>query len=138
MRPDSLESLREDLHVGPDVTDAVMARLGYRPVSRRTARLRRLAHVAICLGVIAASIVGVAWTIDLGWRARLGTERDSRRASNPAGILPKDERRWDALEQSLRPLRRIVEEIDAPPSGATVPPSDPPVWISARAPLGEA
>lgn len=138
MRPDPLESLRGDVHVGPDVTDAVMARLGYRPVARRTARLRRLAHVGICLGVIAASIVGVAWTVDLGWKARLGIDRESRRASNPSWIPPHGEERWEALEQSLRPLRRIVEEIDAPPSDPAVPASDPPVWLSARAPLGEA
>lgn len=140
MRRDDLDSLRNDLHVGPDVTAKVMERLGYRPASRRSARLRRFLHVGTCLAVIGASIVGVAWVVDLGWRSRVGGDSSSRRASNPD--VDADRGRWDAIGESLRPLQRIVDEIEpgiAPASGGDPPsPSMPPVWLSARAPLGEA
>lgn len=145
MNGDPLESLRDDLHVGPDVTDAVMARLGYRPVSRRSARWRRAFHVGTCLSVIAASLVGVAWAIDLGWKARLGTDATARRASSaerPSAGDPErggpDSRRWEAIEESLRPLRRIVEEIEAPAPVPDAQPVAPPAWLPARAPFGEA
>ena len=129
---DPLDRLRDDLHAAPDVTDAVMARLGYRPVPRRAARWRRALHVGTCLAVIGASIVGVAWAIDLGWKARLGGDASSRRASIPAEV------RWEALEESLRPLRRIVEEIEAPAPVPDAQPVAPPAWLPARAPFGEA
>lgn len=133
MSRDPWDSLADDRHVGPDVTGKVMTRLGYRAVPRRSARLRRFAHVGICLSVIAASMVGVAWVVDLGWRARYGSDPAARRASMP----PSEERRWEALEESLRPLRRIVDEIE-PANPAPAPDeSAPPAWLSARAPLGE-
>lgn len=138
MRRDHLDALRNDVHVGPDVTDQVMARLGYRPAPRRTARLRRLLHVGSCLAVIAASIVGVAWVVDLGWRARLGADSSSRRASNLG--VDVDPGRWDAIGESLRPLQRIVDEIEPEAASREVPEPDsmPPTWLWARAPLGEA
>lgn len=139
MRRDELDSLRNDVHVGPDVTAKVMERLGYRPVPRKSARLRRFLHVGTCLTVIAASIVGVAWVVDLGWRSRMGVDPSSRRASNPD--FDAGHGRWDAIGESLRPLQRIVDEIepeDGPASDGGRPSSAiPPVWISARAPLGE-
>ncbi len=140
MRRDDLDALRNDVHVGPDVTAKVMERLGFRPVPRKSARLRRFLHVATCLAVIAGSIVGVAWVIDLGWRSRLAGDPSARRASNPDVEAARG--RWDAIGESLRPLRRIVDEIEpqfAPaPEGVPSSPSMPPVWLSARAPLGEA
>ena len=138
MTPDPLDRLREEVHVGPDVTDAVMERLGYRAVPRRTARWQRVMHAATCLSVIGASIVGVAWAIDLGWKARLGTEASSRRASNLSGPGASGAERWEALEESLRPLRRIVEEIDSPATEPADRPIEPPAWLPARAPFGEA
>jgi len=135
VKRDPLDSLREDLLVSPDLTDAVMARLGYRPATRRVARLRRALHVGTCLAVIGASIVGVAWAIDLGWKSRLANDTDSRRAANLAS--PDPDRRWDALEESLLPLRRIVEEIEPASAPSGFAGSTPPLWLSARAPLGE-
>lgn len=134
MSRDPWESLADDRHVGPDVTGKVMARLGYRPVPSRSARLRRLAHVSLCLSVIGTSIVGVAWVVDLGWRARNGLESDTRRASIPAG----EPERWEALEESLRPLQLLVDEIEPPQPEAVPTESAPPAWLAARAPLGEA
>jgi hypothetical protein len=135
---DPLDRLREDVLVGPDVTDAVMARLGYRALPSRTARWRRVLHVGTCLVVIGASVVGVAWAVDLGWKARLGVDASSRRASIPAADADAGSSRWEALEESLRPLRRIVEEIEPPVAVPAAPPPEPPVWLPARAPFGEA
>lgn len=120
------DSLREDVHVSPDVTDRVMAKLGYRPVSRRAMLWRRGLHVGTCLSVIGLSIAGAAWVIDLGWR------------SGPVRGTTVDSTGWKAVGESLQPLRLIVEELDAPLPDETPDEVSPPTWLAARAPLVEA
>lgn len=137
MRRNPWTSLRHDVHVGPDVTGPVMERLGFRPVPRRAARLRTFVHVGTCLAVIGASIVGVAWVVDLRWRSQIGVDPSSRWVSLPPEEESRSAPRWQALEESLRPIGRFVDEIEPPAPPPDAARDEPPMWLSARAPLGE-
>jgi len=143
--PKALRSLGADHHVGPDVTDAVLSRLGYRPLDPRAARrLRRrgVLHTGVCLGATALALAAIAWTIDDAWRREAGGPREALRpvaTISPEAGHGEAERGLSTVAESFRPLRRLVDELDLPapplPDGAT--PRSTPDSLAARAPWGE-